>query len=42
MKNFKNKMTDPDFVSKISLIVSAVSLAVAILVILLKNSQIFQ
>lgn len=37
MKNFKNKMTDPDFISRISLVVSAVSLATAILVILLKN-----
>lgn len=37
MKNFKNKMTDPDFISRISLVVSAVSLAIAILVILLKN-----
>ncbi len=42
MKNFKNKMTDPDFMSRISLVVSLISLAAVILVILLKNPQIFQ
>lgn len=42
MKNFKNKMTDPDFMSGVSLVISVVSLVIAILVILLKNSQIFR
>lgn len=40
MKNFKNKMTDPDFMSKVSLVVATVNLAVAILVLLLKNQSI--
>lgn len=37
MKSLKTKLTDPKFISKASLVISIVSLAVAILVILLKS-----
>lgn len=37
MKSLRNKLTDPNFISKVSLFISAASLAVAILAILLKS-----
>lgn len=37
MKKLKNKMTDPNFMSKVSLVVATVNFLVVLLLILLKN-----
>lgn len=37
MKKLKKKMTDPNFISKVSLVIASVNLIIALLLILLKS-----